>query len=516
MPDWTDVPSLWALVERGNGEFATAPFIEPIEPDTRPVSYRDLARITRSLATYLDEAGAGPGDRVAVCLNNSTLAQWLCVGVMAAGRVLVPLNPGMAAAEVSYVLGETDPAFVIADANLRKRFAASFEARSCAYVASETRLRDEVLAARPASVESLAALNASHDAEVIFMSDATGRLKGVVLSHRSLLAGSWAVGDAFRMSRGDRFLTVSPLFHTSGQLSTTLTPLWMGGTTTAVRSERAVVDFWDLVDRLRPQWTFVVNSLLATLVQQPRGRVPTALRGILAGGSRFTADLIRSFESTYDIPVHQCYGLTETAGTITCERPDSTTRSIGSAGRPLSICDVRVMTDGQVAPRGVPGVIEATGPNLFDRYLNQPELTAERLRDGWLSTADVGYLDHQGNLFVVDRADSMIIVGGEKLYPWEIERLIPKLEGIAEAAVVAVPHAVLGSELVLVYRTETSAPPDVPLWKDVLGQELSRFKLPRRFIDVSRLGRSVLPRAANGAVDRAALSRSVVRLGEQA
>jgi acyl-CoA synthetase (AMP-forming)/AMP-acid ligase II len=513
MPYWTEVPSLWALVERGAVEFGPAPFIEPMEADAPSVTYRDLAHIARCLATYLDEADAGPGARVAVCLNNSAVAQWLFVGIIAAGRVLVPLNPGMAVAEVSYVLGESDPALVIADSRLRRRLAACFEGLPCIYVESEAGFQETVVASRPAAVERLAVQSTNHDAEVIFMSDATGRLKGVVLSHRSLLAGSWAIGDALGMSRGDRFLTVSPLFHTSGQLSTTLAPLWVGGTTTAVRSERAVVDFWELVDRFRPQWTFVVNSLLATLVQQPRDRVRTALRGILAGGSRFTADLIRSFESTFGIRVHQCYGLTETAGTITCEGAEETTRSIGSAGRPLPICDVRVMIEGQVAPRGVPGVIEATGPNLFDRYLNQPELTAERLRDGWLATADLGYLDDLGNLFVVDRVDSMIIVGGEKLYPWEIERLVPKLEGIAEAAVIAVPHRILGSELVLVYRAEASAFPQASRWKDVLGQELSRFKLPRRFIEVSRLGLSALPRAANGAVDRDALGQAVVLMG---
>jgi len=511
MPNWTDVPSLWALVMRGATEFGPARFIEPMEANGRAVTYRDLAHITRCLATYLDEADARPGARVAVCLNNSSLAQLLFVGIIAAGRVFVPLNPGMAGAEISHVLGESDPALVVADARLRRRFAECFGGRRCVYIDSEARFPDAVLASHPSAIEQVAVQQASDDAEVIFMSDATGRPKGIVLSHRSLLAGSWAIGQALAMSPGDRFLTVSPLFHTSGQMSTTLAPLWLGGTTTAVRSERALVDFWELVDRFGPQWTFVVNSLLATLVQQPRQQVKTALRGILAGGSRFTADLIRSFESAFDIRVHQCYGLSETAGTITCEDAGETTRSVGSAGRPLPICEVRVTNDGTPAPRGVPGVIEAAGPNLFDRYLNQPELTARRLRDGWLTTADLGYLDEAGNLFVVDRADSMLIVGGEKLYPWEIERLVPRLGGMAEAAAIGVPHEILGTEVVLVYRAEASAVPGAAGWKDVLGTELSRFKLPRRFIEITELGLPAFPRSAGGAIDRHALGQVVVQ-----
>lgn len=512
MPYHADVASLWALVERGAAEYGSALFIEPMAADARPVSYRDLADIARSLATYLDEAGAEAASRVAVCLHNSPLAQCLFIDIIAAGRVLVPLNPGMAAAEISSVLAESDPALVIADASLRRRFAECFDRRACVYVDSEADFLADVTASRPAPVERFAGREATADAEVIFMSDATGRPKGIVLSHRSLLAGSMAIGQALAMSAGDRFLTVSPLFHTSGQMSTTLAPLWLGGTTTAVRSERALVDFWELVDRFEPQWTFVVNSLLATLVERPRRPARSALRGILAGGSRFTADLIRTFESAFDVRVHQCYGLSETAGTITCEYPEEATRSVGSAGRPLPICQVRVTVDGSAAPPGTPGVIEAAGPNLFDRYLNQPELTARRLRGGWLTTGDVGYLDEAGNLFVVDRVDTMLIVGGEKLYPWEIERLVPRLEGIAEAAAVGVPHAVLGTEVVLVYRAAAPAVPGPTAWKEVLGRDLSRFKLPRRFIEISELGLAALPRAASGAIDRPALAQALARV----
>ena len=181
-------------------------------------------------------------------------------------------------------------------------------------------------------------------------------------------------------------------------------------------------------------------------------------------------------------------------------------------GRPLPICEVRVTIEGKPAPRGTPGVIEAAGPNLFDRYLNQPELTAQRLRGDWLTTADVGYLDEAGNLFVVDRVDTMIIVGGEKLYPWEIERLVPGLKGIAEAAAIGVPHEVLGTEVVLVYRAEAPAAGGPTAWKDVLGRELSRFKLPRRFIEISELGLTALPRTVSGAIDRPALGQAVERM----
>lgn len=507
--DWSRIENLWSLVQRASERYGDRSFVEPIDAGPALVTYSQLPSVVEAVAGYLERSGVAEGQRVAVSLHNSPLLQILIIATIAARRVLVPLNPGMAPDEVDHVLRETEPALVVADARLRRRLGRVLDGLQCELVERDAAFLTSLLDESPPASGTFRSASPEEDAEIVFMSGPSGRPKGVVLSHRSLIAGGWAVGDAFGFEPGARFLTVSPLFHTSGQMSTTLAPLWTGGTTTAVRSDLAMLDFWGLVGRFRPHWTFVVNSFLALLLERGPRDEPHPLQGVLAGGSRFTAELIEGFESTFGVGVHQCYGLTETAGTSTCEEPGGRARSLGSAGRPLSICSVRIVAGDRAVPAGTVGEIEVRGPNLFTRYLNQPEMTAERLREGWLRTGDAGLLDERGNLFVVGRADGMIIVGGEKLYPAEVERLVPGLAGIDEAVVAPVPHPILGSELALVYRLRPGAEPAPEDWSDVLGRSLSVFKVPRRFVGVDELGFEGLPRDENGAVRRDAIDEAL-------
>jgi long-chain acyl-CoA synthetase len=504
--DWSRIENLWSLVERAARRHGDRPFIESTDGTRTLLTFSQLADGVRAVAGFLKRRGVGEGRCVAVSLHNSPLLQFMFIATMAARRVLVPLNPAMAAGEVAHVLRETEPGMAVVDRRLSRRLAGVLDGVACELVDRDDAFMESLLGESRADADAaFTSASPGDDAEIVFMSGPSGRPKGVVLSHRSLIAGAWGVGEAFGFEPGARFLTVSPLFHTSGQMSTTLAPLWTGGVTTAVRSDQAMLDFWGLVERFRPHWTFVVNSFLALLLERgPTGR-PHSLRGVLAGGSRFTSELIEGFESTFGVRVHQCYGLTETAGTSTCEDADPAARSLGSAGRPLPVCSLRIVAEGREAPAGEVGEvgeIEVRGPNLFTRYLGQPDMTAERLRDGWLRTGDAGRIDERGNLFVLGRADRMIIVGGEKLYPVEVERLVPELAGIEEAVVAPVPHPILGAELALVYRLRPGADPDPEGWTEVLARALSAFKVPRRFVAAGELGLSELPRGRDGAVLR--------------
>jgi len=506
--DLSGVEHLWSLVNRASSQFQDRIFLDALDLDWPTLSYSQLPGAVVSLAGYFERRGIPVAARVAVSLHNSPLLQFLFVGVMATGRVLVPLNPGMAPDEVAHVLGETEPRWVIVDARLRRRLGDVLARFECYYVSQESEFLRALVSEEPVDPTPLDQMRQSADAEIIFMSGAGGP-KGVVLSHRSLLAGSQSIAETFGFDAGTRFLTVCPLFHTSGQMSTTLAPLWVGGVTTAVRSDLAILNFWELVERFRPAWTFVVNSFLALLLEGGPRDQPHSLRGVLAGGSRFTPELIKRFESTFAVRVYQCYGLTETAGTSTCEDRNPVGRSLGSAGRPLGICSVRISREGGDVPAGSLGEIEVEGPNLFTEYLNQPTLTREKKRRGWFRTGDIGFVDEQGNLFVVDRVDRMMIVGGEKLYPAEIERLVPELAGIEAAVATSVPHAVLGAEPVLVYKLQRGASATPEQWKATMGRSLSAFKIPRRFVDVRDLGFERLPQ------DDAALRAMIERAGER-
>ena len=267
----------------------------------------------------------------------------------------------------------------------------------------------------------------------------------MVLPHQSLLAGSLSLSLWAEAGEDDVFLNVNPMFHAGGHTFPTLTPLWSGGRTVCVRSEAALARFWTYVDRFAPTWTLAVNAYLAHLSESAERPAVHSLKGYLAGGSPLSPELIHRFESTFDIPVYQVYGMTEMA-TITTVEPR--TRKPGdrrTAGLPLDCSRVRIVRpDGSDAAPGENGEVLLSGGNLFSRYENQPELTAERLVDGWIRTGDLGNLDDDGELSIVDRLDSMVIVSGENMYPAEVEGVVPRLAGIADGVVATLPHPVTG------------------------------------------------------------------------
>jgi acyl-CoA synthetase (AMP-forming)/AMP-acid ligase II len=243
------------------------------------------------------------------------------------------------------------------------------------------------------------------------------------------------------------------------------------------------------------------------------------LRGILTGGSAIDAALIQGFELRFGVPVRTVYGLTETASISTCEYLDPSPRSYGSSGRPLDICRVRVHSerDGLQAPDAlVPfqkGEILISGSNVFESYLGDPELTLERKVDGWVRTGDVGYFDKYGNLFVVDRLDSMLIVGGENVYPAEVEKLCALLPGAAQIVLVGVDDSIWGKELVLVYKPERGTTPSVSSWRRILEEQIAAIKIPRRYVSIQELGLTDFPRKENGKLDRRSVSALVAGSG---
>lgn len=487
--------------------FTDRVYLRPHEPRAGSITYTGVEQVARGCAAFLDERGVAPGARVAIVMHNSSLTALLFLSVIAAGRVLVPVNPKSSAAEAHHILTATAPALILADpAEAPLVAGASADVALVENEAFVAELLDRGRSDRGAHVP--VAAGPESDAEIVFTSGSTGRPKGVVLSHRALLSNAFALGRLFRFTGAESFLTACPLFHNSGQLFTTLTPLWCGAVTTPVRSEVAMLRFWSIIEQFDITWTLVVNAYLAMLARNaPTDHAHrTPLRGVLAGGSRLPAELIERFESSFGVPVHQVYGLTETTSIATCEPPTGERRTVGSAGRPLSIGSIRIVDPaGADVAAGERGEISFQGENLFSRYLDQPEFTADRLREGWLRTGDIGRLDADGNLHVLERVDNMLIVGGENVYPSEVEGLLPKLVGASDVLLVGVPDPIMGVELVLVYEVlaGSGAEADEEAWREVLAAHLSTFKIPRRMLPITALGLPAFPRAANGKVLRA-------------
>lgn len=509
------VDNFLELLVQADGRFGGQPllFDDPLLGD---VSYSEALQFAGGLRATFEELGVAEGDTVATIFHNCGMAALFFLGVIASGRTLVPINPASPRDEREYVLDRARCKTVIVDPS-HVRFS-DFSDRHVVSVPDHRRKFEELARnGRSAPITDRVDGGARRQAgEIVFTSGSTGRPKGVVLSEINLLANAFAIAEAYQFQRGDRFLTVCPLFHNSGQVFSTLGCVLAGGSTVAIKSDLGMVHFWSYVEKYRPQWSFVMSSLLAVLLADKKTSVPEhagTMRGIGTGGAAIDGPMIRRFESRFGVPIRTVYGLTETASIATCEPINPEPRSLGSSGRPLPVCEIQIDADalpqkGSGGDYGTPirGEIIIRGPTVFDRYIGDPELTQLRKKDGWLRTGDVGYFDEVGNLFVIDRLDSMLIVSGEKVYPAEIERLCALLPGAAQIVLAGVSHPILGAELVLVYRAEGNSSPPVKQWHRILSEHVTGFKLPKRYVSVSELGISEFPTTANGKLDRRRIS----------
>ena len=495
--------------------FGDQPFLID-DPHLGMVSYRDLLRFSLGMERYLTDLGIPQGAAVVTLLHNSGIAALLFLSVIFSRRLLVPVNPISTAPELDYMLKRCGCAAVIVDPS--NTLADNYTGAHPVITVNNHRKFFSVLhqsgtAARVSSIESTVA---AFVGEVVFTSGSTGRPKGVLLSEQNLLSNARSLATVYKLNSSDRFLTVCPLFHNSGQVFTTLSCALVGGSTAAVNSAAGMLRFWSYIERYRATWSFGMLSFLSLLLS--RSEVPTDssfIRAILTGGSAVDTSLIQRFESRFKIPVRTVYGLTETSSISTCEYLDPSPRSLGSSGRPLPTCTLKI----EVAP-GVSeaadapcrGEILISGPHVFDSYIGDPDLTQQRKLGNWLRTGDLGYFDSSGNLFVIDRLDSMLIVGGENVYPAEVEKLCTLLPGAAQIVMVGVDHPIWGKELVLVYKPVPDAEPQIQQWRDVLETHIAAIKIPRKFIPLRDLGCMEFPRKENGKLDRNAVTALVASL----
>jgi acyl-CoA synthetase (AMP-forming)/AMP-acid ligase II len=477
------------------------------------VSYAEMLQFAAGLEKQFEELGIPVGASVSTLFHNCGISVLLFLSVIACRRTLVPLDPLSTRSELTFLLEKSQCVAVILDpSHVRSR---EFGGMRVILITDHRRYFRERLGrvgysdfARASDTDVPGIIG-----EIMFTSASTGRQKGVLLSERSLIANAKALAYAYDLSARDRFLTVCPLFHNSGQVFTTLACALVGGSTVAVKSDVGMLHFWHYADKYRANWSLGMTSFLALLLSRKDAPArPETMYGFLIGGSVIDAGLVQRFEKRFGVPVRTIYGLTESTSISTCEWRDPNPRSPGSSGRPLPACVVRIMRhDGNLAAPGEPpfqmrGEIWISGETIFERYVSDPDLSVAKKRDNWLQTGDVGYFDEFGNLFVVDRLDSMIIVGGENVYPAEVERLCSCLPDAEQVVLVGIDHEIWGKELVLVYRARRGTDPDFGAWHRILTETISSAKLPQTYVDICDLGLGEFPRKGSGKIDRSAIA----------
>jgi long-chain acyl-CoA synthetase len=460
------------------------------------VTYGELASRIRAVAGGLRARGIGPGDGVGVMLPNTPEFVACTYGTYVNGSVVVPLNVMLTPPELRHIIADSKLRLLVAPAEFLPRVLAAVEGLpsppALAVLGSGPQppgtWRYEDLAASAPLAEPYP-LTADTHVLTIYTSGTSGRPKGAMLSSGNITSQADMIAESFGRRDGDRALCVIPLFHAFALNSLLGTALRYRGT--VVLHPR--FDLEACVKSLREDriaWFASVPTIYAYLLKyglSSADRFPH-LRYCLTGGAPMPLAVMRGFEQRFGVPVYDSYGLSETTSCVCLNRPGPDGRKLGSVGKPLPGAEVRALDEsGQELPRGERGELVMRGPNLMLGYLNQPRATRDAIVDGWFHSGDIGWVDDDGFVHIIDRMKDLIIKGGFNIYPREIEEVLHEFPGVAEAAVVGV-HDDEKGELV---RAVIAARPGMSLSEQALrehvGGRLARYKHPSDYHFVAEL-----------------------------
>ncbi|MCK8616297.1 acyl-CoA synthetase [Gordonia sp. C13] len=489
------------------------------------LTYADLEDRSARLAAVLADGGVGAGERVAYVGLNSPAYLITLLATLRIGAVFVPVNFRLAGPELQTVLDRSGAAALIAEPGHQslvdavrdvvavKRFLL-VDDDPAVPVTGDTEGWEpwSTVIADAAPADRLVPGQFDDPAILMFTSGTTGTPKGVILTHGNIWWNSVNVDTRLDARRGDVTYASAPLFHVGALNSFVLRTLVRGGTVVLRRSFDPAEFLADLV-AYKVNSVFVVPAMLASLRRVP-GVFEVDLshvRSIVVAAAPVPPSLIREF-ADHGIWLQQAWGLTETAPFATHLPVERTLDKLGSAGIPMPYTEIRVVdvASRTPVPAGVSGEILVRGPNVTPGYWENPEATASAFDDeGWFHSGDIGYLDDEGYLFIVDRLKDMVISGGENVYPAEVERVLANMPGVTDVAVVGVPDPKWGEAVVAVVSLDSNVAVTLDDVREFAAAELARYKLPQRLKIIDRV-----PRNASGKLEKVAI-RSIVRDGSQ-
>ena len=474
----------------------------------RSFTFAELREAVRHTAAAIAGAGVRPGDRVAIWSPNTWHWVVACLATHYAGAVLVPVNTRYTAGEATDILARTRTPLLFAMGRfLGADRAAELDRDALPALRHVVRIPvdeadgnwDEFLAgpAAPlAEVDARAAAVTPDDvADILFTSGTTGRSKGVLCAHRQSLSAPAAWAACGRLSSADRYLCINPFFHNFGYKAGILACLQTGATLIP----QLTFDPEQAMETIARQRITVLPgppTIFQTLLDHPAraGYDLSSLRFAVTGAAIVPVVLIERMQSELDFEiVLTAYGLTEASGFGTMCRPDDDPVTVATTcGRPIADFQLRIASPGDDGA----GEVLLRGPNVMLGYLDDPDATAAAIdADGWLHTGDVGTVDAAGNLRITDRLKDMYICGGFNVYPAEVEQVLARLAGVADAAVIGVPDDRLGEVGRAFVVRRAGVDLDEAAVIEHTREHLANFKIPRSVVFVDEL-----PRNAGGKV----------------
>ncbi len=464
-------------------------------------SWRDLERGTAMMANLLASLGLTPGARVAVQVEKSVEAMMLYLATLRAGYVFLPLNTAYQSAEIGYFLENAEPAVVVCSPkNFGWVSQIAFKSGTQNVFTLDDQRGGSLLerAAHCSDQHEVAQQGTDDLAAILYTSGTTGRSKGAMLTHGNMLSNALTLKDywGWRTPKqgGDVLIHALPIFHVHG--------LFVGIHGALINGSKMIwlskFDPQLVVKKLPEATVFMGVPTLYVRLLAEAGLTRQAcanMRLFIAGSAPLLIETFKAWQERTGHTILERYGMSETV--MLTSNPylaSQGERRGGTVGFPLPGVALRVRSDeGQDLPVGEIGGIQVKGPNVFKGYWRMPEKTREEFTaDGWFKTGDVGKIDERGYVIIVGRSKDLIISGGYNVYPAEIEGYINDMPGVAESALVGVPHPDFGEVGVAVVIAKPGAAVSAPAIVASLKSQLANFKIPKHCVVVSELPRNTM------------------------
>lgn len=512
--------------------------------DNERVTFAAHHAAATTLAHQLIADGVKPGDRVAIIMRNLPewpVAFWATVLI---GAIATPLNAWWTGAELEYGLQDSGAVIAVCDAERWERLREHVDACPTLKKVYVSRSSEDIADPRAARLEGVIATSASwgsfnpaplpeiplhpdDDVTIFYTSGTTGKPKGAVITHRNIISNIFnAIAGQARafLRRGEQppapdpsapakaFLLSIPFFHATGCFAI-LAPTMLQGWKVVMQRRWATEEALPLMEREKITHFGGVPTIAWQVIEHPRLKEYdlSSVESVSYGGAPAAPELVKRIKEVFPkVTPGQGWGMTETAATAVSNFAEDYLLRPASCGYPAPSGEAKIVgPDGAELPRGEVGELWYKGPIVVRGYWNKPEATAQTFADGWVKTGDLAKQDEEGFLFIVDRAKDMLIRGGENIYCVEVENALYDHPAVMDAAVVGIPHKILGEEPGAVVTLKPGVGATEDELRHHVAQKLAAFKVPVKILFMNE----PLPRNANGKILKPDLKRLFAEQG---
>jgi len=493
--------NFYELIEKNASKYPKKPayFI-----DNSKITWRDFKKKVDLFSRSLEILGVKKNDKIPLLVTNSLEFVISYFAIQKLGAVVVPINTFLKEEEIEFILNDLNSTLLIVSSNLAKNVKNVFKNTSIEKIIwvgehefDEKNLSFNELLNHDEVNEKISLPSIDDVAVIIYTSGTTGKPKGAMLSYKNIFSNILGVNEIVKITKKDRFIAYLPMFHSFTMTVNLLLPLYSGSAVVIIKS---VIPFSNIIKQTLLKRVSIFTGVPDVYSALSRAKLPfyfywfNSIRYFISGAAPLAGEVLDRFRKKFKAPLLEGYGLSEASPVVAVNRVEL--QKPGSVGKPLPGVEVKIVDDELMeVPLGETGEIIVKGDNVMLGYYNREDATKETIVNGWLLTGDIGKLDEDGYLYILDRKKDLIISKGVNIYPREIEEVCLKFKGVKDCAVVGKRDDNLGEIPIAFVELDEDWNVDKKELKNYLKKHLANYKIPREIYFVENL-----PKNATGKI----------------